>query len=257
MSRGSSTIAELELHAYVDGQLEPGRRAEVEARLAEDPGAAARVRAYQAQNRALKGLFDPVLAERVPARLAASARGGYGRWRRRALPYIGLAASLALGVALGWHLRGAPPGRVVVTASLPRAAAMAHAVYTPEVLHPVEVAAEQEAHLVKWLTKRLGVPVRAPDLAGQGYQLVGGRLLPGAERPAAQFMYQDAGGQRLTLYLRTDLPENQETAFRYAREDGLSVFYWVEGPVGYALVGSLGRETLLGVAEAVYRNLTP
>ena len=40
-------------------------------------------------------------------------------------------------------------------ATLPQRAALAQAVYEPEVLHPVEVGAEQEAHLVKWLSKRL------------------------------------------------------------------------------------------------------
>ena len=80
--------------------------------------------------------------------------------------------------------------------------AVAHAVYTPEVRHPVEVHADQEAHLTAWLSKRLGAPLKPPALADAGYQLVGGRLLPGATGSVAQFMYEDASHQRLTLYVQ-------------------------------------------------------
>jgi anti-sigma factor RsiW len=70
-------------------------------------------------------------------------------------------------------------------------------------------------------------------------------------------MYQDAHGQRLTLYVSTDVSGNHETAFRYAREDGVSVFYWVDGPLGYALSANTPREQLLTIAESVYRDLNP
>ena len=32
------------------------------------------------------------------------------------------------------------------------------------------------------------------------------------------------------------------------------MFYWVEGPAGYALIGALPREQLLAMAEAIYRQ---
>lgn len=65
----------------------------------------------------------------------------------------------------------------------------------------MEVAADQEAHLVAWLSKRLGTPLKVPRLDTLGFGLVGGRLLPGDQGPVAQFMYQDGQGQRLTLYV--------------------------------------------------------
>ena len=130
-------------------------------------------------------------------------------------------------------------------------------VYTPEILHPVEVGAREEAHLVSWLSKRLGAPLHAPQLAGAGYELVGGWLLPGETGPAAQFIYQDVRGNRLTLYVRTAANDNHETAFRYAQESKVGVFYWVDGPFGYALSGELERPQLLRVAEIVYRALNP
>ena len=66
-------ITEDDLHAYVDAALTAERRAEVEAYLAEYPEDAARIRAYQAQNQALKALFNPVLDEPLPDSLHALA----------------------------------------------------------------------------------------------------------------------------------------------------------------------------------------
>ena len=251
MSHGKP-IEEYDLQAYVDCRLDPAHRAEVEEYLAAHPDQADRVRAFARQNAMLQALFDPVLAQPVPERLPRVLETSPDRrlWR-----YFAMAASLAVALAIGWILRGEqrispPPGL-----SFAEQAAVAHVIYTPEVLHPVEVGAAQEDHLVKWLTKRLGEPVQAPDLGKLGYRLIGGRLLPGREKPAAQFMYEDARGQRLTLYVSTDVTANQETAFRYARKDGVSVFYWVDGPLGYALSAETPREQLLTVAETVYRDL--
>lgn len=133
----------------------------------------------------------------------------------------------------------------------------AHAIFVPEVRHPVEVDAGQQQHLVAWLSKRLGVTIRAPMLESLGFQLLGGRLLPADGQPAAQFMYQDAGGRRLTLYARRGLGGNRETAFRFAEQDGIGAFYWVDGDLAYALIGDLSRPMLDQVAHAVYRQLNP
>ena len=68
---------------------------------------------------------------------------------------------------------------------------------------------------------------------------------------------QDARGQRLTLYVRNDSGGSHETAFRYARENNISVFYWIDGPFGYALSGDLEKSQLLRVAQVVYQQLNP
>jgi anti-sigma factor RsiW len=139
-----------------------------------------------------------------------------------------------------------------------RRAAIAHATYSPEVRHPVEVGAADEAHLVAWLSKRLGVQVRAPKLDDVGMSLVGGRLLPGETGPVAQFMYQSPNGRRLTLYVRQEHSTNSETAFRYAREHDVGVFYWIDRDRGYAIAsGDLNRDELLKVADLVYKQLEP
>jgi anti-sigma factor RsiW len=131
-------------------------------------------------------------------------------------------------------------------------------VYSRDARRPVEVAADQEQQLVAWLSKRLGASVHAPHLAALGYELIGGRLLPGERGPVAQFMYQDGAGQRLTLYVTHDAPAPQgapETAFRFGRDGPVNVFYWVDRGFGYAMSGGSDRAELMRVSQEVYRQL--
>ncbi len=273
---------EAELQAWVDGRLPPERQAEVERYLAGHPAEAARLQAYREQNAALHILFDDVLAAAVPEALqrrpAAAASGpveGRGGdtaagwrippWRRMAaMLAVAAGAGLAGGTA-GWTLRGAgtdaagglAAGGPAPLAALPRQAALAHAVYTPEVKHPVEVGADQQQHLVAWLSKRLGKQLRPPQLGRQGYELVGGRLLPGDSGPVAQFMYSDASGQRLTLYVSSGQHGKRDTGFRFAQEGNVAVFYWIDGSFGYALSAAAGKGELAQIANAVYEQLQP
>ena len=213
----------------------------------------------KALSQALHQLYDPVLDEPVPERLRARLVSP-GRWRLAAIAAGWIALGLGVGIVAGWQLhtwRATMPPQAEVPGFVKRAA-VAHAVYSPEVRHPVEVGADQEEHLVAWLSKRLGSPLRAPKLEDAGYFLVGGRLLPGESGPVAHFMYQNKQGTRITLYVRTYPAGNNETAFRYAAEGNVKVFYWIDRKLGYALSSAdVGTDDLLKVANTVYQQLNP
>jgi anti-sigma factor RsiW len=250
-------ISESVLHAYVDGRLTEVQRAEVEVKCAADSALAEQVAAYRTQNDALCAAFHPVLDEPIPDRLLDATRPS----RRRAWAIAAVLGWIVLGGVAGWSINEATrpaPSPPRAEAPLAHRAAIAHAVYSPEVRHPVEVGADQEAHLVAWLSKRLGVPVRAPKLESIGFRLVGGRLLPGESGPVAHFMYQSEKGSRVTLYVRTEGSDHGETAFRYADEGKVRVFYWIDRTLGYALSSTdISREQLYTLANAVYKQLNP
>jgi anti-sigma factor RsiW len=207
-------------------------------------------RMHAEQTAMLKSAFDPVLAEPIPARMYLKRPAWLDYARAAGFVAIGLAIGLALPL-----LRSAAPGPAALAAPLPARAARAHLVYSPEVRHPVEVEAKEHDHLVKWLSKRLGVPLRVPVLATEGFELLGGRLLPGPDGAVAQFMYQDATGKRLTLYVTKPGKNDQTTAFRFAQEGPVSVFYWIDRDCGYALSGEIEKPLLARVASSVYRQL--
>jgi anti-sigma factor RsiW len=252
-------IEDQDLHAYVDGEIDQERRIEVEAWLARNPADAERVRAWAAQNRLLHAHLDDVLNEPMPQRLLQAASRTPPAW----WGLTRLAANLTVVVlaVFGGYLlgtRSTPREIVTLVDQLPRAAAIAHAVYVPEKLHPVEVTAADTAHLVTWLSKRLDRKLKAPDFAAAGFELLGGRLLSGERGPVALFMYQDADAHRVTLYVRREAPDadEAESSFRYEVDDGVGVFYWIEGRSGYALSGELDKKTLLGLATLAYRQLS-
>ncbi|MBK6971530.1 MAG: anti-sigma factor [Sterolibacteriaceae bacterium] len=251
----SRPVSEEQLHAYADGRLGAAESMTVASWLAERPEVHEQVRAWREQTALLHGRFDAVMLEQVPPRLINAGRHAP---LSRTLRVAAVLAWLSIGGIVGFLVRGTIGGSgSTELVTLPHEAAIAHAVYAPEVRHPVEVTADQEQHLVTWLSKRLGTPVKAPSLRGEGYELVGGRLLPGNAGPVAQFMYQDARGQRLTLYLRTDAAGNRETAFRFAQEGKVGVFYWLDGKLGYALSGEQSKADLMRVVDSVYRQLNP
>lgn len=250
-------ITEGDLQAYADGRLPQTRRAAVEAWLATRPDEAERVAAYRRLAHEVRSAYDSMMSEPVPERLARAA-APRTPLRRMAAVLGWIVLGIAIGAPAGWQMR---PERVVAqpapeSSLIARRAAVAHATYSPEVRHPVEVGADDEQHLVTWLSKRLGVKVRAPKLDDAGMGLVGGRLLPGENGPVAQFMYQSQNGRRLTLYVRTEASRNRETAFRYARENNVGVFYWIDREVGYALASAdLSKDELLKLANLVYKQL--
>ena len=284
-------------HALVDGQLTPAQAQALREQLRDDEEAQATLALWQTQRQRLQALHQDLLHAPVPDALLAAAqratdrREQYAQWWR----WGGMAASVLLAFVLGWTGRSHWPagmsgqtiaagqGTTLVAAEpaqrFAQQASVAHAVYQPEVRHPVEVTAAQQDHLVQWLSKRLDRPLKIPALGAQGYELVGGRLLPGDTGVRAQFMYQNGAGQRITLYLgalapssprpagenKGGAPQSKEsmpaaapaTAFQFTREGPVPGFYWTDGGFGYALSGQLSRPDLLALATAVYQQLNP
>src|SRR5262249_44593835 len=129
------------------------------------------------------------MARRRPGR----GRGGIDRLHRRLAGAWGIGAGGVGGRAI--HRRGAqrPP------ALPPGEALNAHRLYVTEVRHPIEVQAGED-HLLPWLSRRVGTNLRAPNLESYSLKLLGGRLLPGINGPAAMFMYETPAGERYTFY---------------------------------------------------------
>ena len=254
----TNPISDDDLHAYADRQLAPERRAAIEHALAADPASAAKAREIERQNAWLREGLDALLSEPTPQRLIDAARmprraTHAPRW----LVFAGSClATLFVGFFGGWYLRDAELEVAGTPTTFARQAAFTHALYASDANRPVEIWAPEEKRLVTWLSKRLDYPLHVPDLNSAGYSLVGGRLVAGNERPTALFMYENAAKERLTLQARKQPPGTHETAFRYADEDGIGVYYWVDDQCAYALSGQLDKQQLLAIGRLVYAQLS-
>jgi len=255
-----ASITEDDLHAHVDGLLPPARAAEVETWLATHPDKAAEIALWQRQNEALNALFPPANDEPVPDRLkprqlALRSRGVTLGWPQLAAAAVVI---LAIGTGAGWALREFD--RPSESAGLIASAVTAHALYVNENRHAVEVAAADRDHLVSWLSNRVARPITPPDLAPEGFELVGGRLLPGdydaeASGPAAQLMYQNAANDRVTVYITAALPD-AKAAYEFASRDNLDAFYWSNDLITCTVVGNLPEDEMKAVAKKIYTQLT-
>ena len=151
-------VTDADLNAYVDGQLAKSRVAAVEEALTRDPSLAAWVAQAKGHNAALHDALDPWLAEALPRELVGAAkapgkRNSGARWA--AWSTLAAAASLVVGVGLGWMLRGELLTEAGTPVTFQRQAAITHALYASDANRPVEIWANEEERLVRWLSKRL------------------------------------------------------------------------------------------------------
>jgi anti-sigma factor RsiW len=252
MNDNDENISEGDLHAYIDDELPPDRRSAVAAWLAIHPEDAARVAAWREQAEMIRSRFGTVAQEPTPPRLRI-ARLARARRGMAAAAAAAVLAAFIVGGAVGWFARGAEAARSSDLDRFTADALEAYRLYAVEVRHPVEVPGDQRPHLIEWLSKRIGSPLRPPELERMGLTLVGGRLLPGPTGATAFFMYEGPSGERFTLYCghTTD----QETALRYTTGKQNGAYYWVDQNLAYVLSGPAERDKLHDIAQAAYDQI--
>jgi anti-sigma factor RsiW len=262
MTTPANPISEDDLNAYVDGQLPPERHVAVARQLQDQPEAAEQVAAYAAQREALRAGLAPIAAEPLPPRLELQRLIALRLVERRSVwqaPAAWRAAAavllaLVLGGAGGWVLHGrfgATPGNLTVLA---QEAIANHVVYTADRRRPTELGADQRDDLAKWVSNRLGRPVAPPDMSSAGFRYMGGRLAATPQGPAGQFMYQNAEGARLTVFVlpMRDAPDAPTRTVDVGTTDGCA---WIDKGVGYTVVAPVPPKELHDLAVEVRRQL--
>lgn len=251
MTKSGMPITEDELHAYVDGVLPRDRVAEVEKYLAANPDAASQVASWRKQIELVREKWGAIAEEPVPERLKienVTIRKG-GNFRRMAA--AALVAFIA-GTGAGWLGRDLSEfgKNTDIARALADAAIEAHRLYVAEVRHPIEVRAD-EAHLVPWLSRRVGSQLKAPDLQPEGLKLLGGRLLSGPRGPTALLMYEGTNGERVTLTTARARREG-ESAFEWKYSGEIGAVAWFENGLAFVVAGPAERERLSRVARKVF-----
>lgn len=256
----SSSISDVDLHAYVDGELTAARRAEVEAYLADSPGDADRVKEYRDLTLALHALGDEAELTRNPEIEAMTATLEKTIVRRRFSQRLMRVAAVSAFIIAGFGAfttytdrQDAPEDRFV---AFTQQATDAHLLFAGRLAEPKEVRLDEKSRVVAWLSQRLtGIPLQAPDLEPFGYQLTVERILPSRNGPAAQLMYEHEKDKRpVTLFIGKNRDAAQ-TAFTYVQNTDVAVFYWQDGPFAYSLAGGLERKQLLELAEEISAQL--
>lgn len=265
MTHQNTEFTDAEVHAYIDGQLDEARAKALTLRMKKDSQLAKQVEDYQLVNANLRVFLDPVIHESVPEKLLEAglrepqvAQLSSAEQRRIPMARAAMLAGLMLVSGLmGWLFKGndAQDANAYLHTNLVQPATFAHSIYASDALRPVEITAENEEQLIGWLSQRLKTDIKAPSLMSQGFQLLGGRLIPSTNRMAAQFMYQDVSGSRVSLYVRRGSWDKENMPLHYEEENGLAAFTWVDNSMGYALSGDIQKKDLLALAETAHLHI--
>lgn len=240
------------LTAYLDGEMSPEERAAFEEQLEQDPALSERAASWGQTDDLLQSLVPSPSDTHMQGLLTAN-QTSEPRWAKRHIAAALLTFIVGGAGGYGINLMTTPdPQILVVQATID--AADAHRLFTAEVRHAVEVRADETEHLQTWLTKRMGREMTVPQLEDHGFNFVGGRMLPFEGKAAAQYMYETAEGERLTLFMARTNDEAQ-TSFRFLEDQDLNTIRWQEGPWVFVVVAPVEKEKLSPIAAKMHETL--
>lgn len=242
-------IDECDLHAFLDGALDPAREVMVRNYLVANPQVHDRLARYAEQNLALAAAGAEPAWPSVPQPLAHRLYGDLNR--RRWLHRSARVAASFLLIAAGWVANDVLQRPAV--AAIPyyaQEAADAHELFANDPARPVEIPASKPEEIRRWLTAKLGEQVPLPELERIGLRLVGARVLGTDQGATAQLTYEDGQGRRMTLSLATneDLAPINPTLSQF---DGLEVACWRSDDFALAAIATDLPLELNHLAEAV------
>lgn len=250
-------FTERDIHLALDGELPSEERTAFETWLEANPEMKARSNRFSSDRDALRSALSTTLDEPVPVRFTSLVAGDGGsrsplrsRWWQAAAAAVLLATGGAGGYVAGSRGIGVEDPSADRFAE---EAVAAYLVYAAEKRHAVEVPASDGEHMRNWLSARIGLRLVTPDLTADGFQLVGGRLLPAGAGKAAMLLYEDAEGNRISLFVTSE--SGSYAKGTYVEKNGPMAVYWLDKGYGCAVVGSLPQDRLATVARNAYRQL--
>lgn len=276
----SGFVEEADLHAFVDGILDPDQRRRVEEHLLHHPEDAALVESWRRQNAAIRAVYEPILRE-VPAPSLRSAaaqvstpsgaiESGATHWgrpgvlprvrrredilaqqRRQAIfaSVLAVLAVAAVAALATFIFSGRSEHHPIAAISAPQGyvarAGLTYATYVSD-QHPVEIDASRLEELSNWLKVRVGFS-KVPDLSQQGMRLLGGRVAPGVAAPAGFLIYERPDGGRLGLYFERSVATISQQASKSG--SGVTAIEWRTADFAFVFIGPLSLDLMQTAAE--------
>ena len=232
---------ELQMNAYYDGELDPASAIEFERRLANDESLKARYNRLLSLRRAVRSLpqfeMPPGLQARINSVLDAERPREAGRpaqtghLTRRSWSLQALAAAAVFGAVISSSVM-LTIERYGQREDVARQVVAGH-IRGQLATQPFDVASSDRHTVKPWFTSRLPESPQVPDLAAQGFVLVGGRVDVIGRDPVATIVYKHAAH---TVSLTT-LPHGQSASGQTIA--GYNVRSWSDAQFTYIAVSDL------------------
>lgn len=235
-----------DLVAHAEGRLPAGSalRARVEEHLRHHPEDAARVEAYRRQDELLHEAFDDVARQPLPSRLEKCLRQTLP-----ARPRLALAASLVVGVAIGWLVAqieyGPEDGNHGGSLAEQTAGSLAGTETN------IDAAATQVSDSGEVLLSE-----GAPNLSGIGLTATGNVALEDPATGLRRYEYRDGTGNVLQLLVTRDAVIDPGGVYTLQNGD-FTLAYWKQGDRTYLLSGAIERDRLQALAHDTMATLEP
>ena len=237
---------ELRMNAYYDGELDPASAIEFERRLATDGSLKARYDRLLSLRRAVRSLpqfeMPRGLQDRINSALDAERPGEAGRpvqagrLTRRSWSFQALAAAAVFGAVISSSIM-LTMERYDLRDDVARQVVAGH-IRGQLATQPFDVASSDRHTVKPWFTSRLPESPQVPDLAAQGFMLVGGRVDVVGHDPVATIVYKHAAH---TVSLTT-LPPGQSVSGQTIA--GYNVRSWSDAQFTYVAVSDLASADL-------------
>ena len=246
MTTSAPADANLLLHAYLDGELDPAHALEVERQLARDPVLAAECARVEALQRLIRERLPlesapQGLTRRVEAAIGmppATRWASHPSWRALAASVV-LAAFLASG-STWFALRPGPTATVadMVVANHLRA------LMAPQ---PTDVASSDQHTVKPWFVGRIPESPRVVDLSQQGFPLVGGRIDVIGRVPVPTLVYR----RRQHLISLSSVPSSASAILEAVPHAiaGYNIVSWTDDGLTYWAVSDVAPADLHSFAQ--------
>jgi len=240
---------ELQLDAYVDGELEPEDARDLEAHLKACDDCArlhgARVTLSAAIREHVPAFLAPdALRNRVRATLRHAA-GTQGI--RRALPpvaarWLALAASLAVVAVGSWQLGLSRGGEDALVGQV-----LASHVRSLMPGHLTDVISSDQHTVKPWFNGKLDVSPPVIDLTAQGFTLIGGRLDYVDARAIGAVVYRRR--QHIINLFIAQTPNIERRAAKTEIIQGFNIRRWSERGLNYWAISDIGADEIAEFGE--------
>jgi anti-sigma factor RsiW len=250
MMKALAPPTEEELHAFVDNELSPPRRAEIAQILSDDAELAGRVAAYAADRDRLRLALRGIAGQTVPAAWSARIEAAMApKPATVATRRYAIAASVALVLSAAAIARWTWPRGDTILADAQAARNGTLAGRSQILTEPLPPLATRNA----LLQSTVGLHVRAPDLHRFGFQLAGLALFGPPGAGAAQLQYRDGMQRVLTIYVR---PSDGTVRFDLLRQGSMRVCVWQDDVVGAVIMADMSAGEMMRVASRAYSDLS-
>jgi len=238
---------QLQVDAYLDGELAPGKARELEAHIAGCPECSALRETRVALSAAIQREIPPLQApQALKAAIRESVRSEAGSKAQRVRPSswrgLALAASLALVTLAGWGLGSRHAADRALTQQI-----LASHIRSLMPGHLTDVGSSDQHTVKPWFNGKLDFSPPVYDFAGRGYPLTGGRLDYVGGRPVAALVYQRR--QHLINVFVWPAGQGSPGERTPVTLQGYHLLHWSAGGYVYWLVSDLGTTELTQFAR--------